>query len=233
MLPLACLLELDSCGVQVSDLDQLDTHWRNYRIFPMACNIQLVFYRPAKGAKGDILVKALLNERETSLPVKTNRYPYYRWADLRQYYLDKLAGYDAQEAAMPQKPEVAERYAKYYTNLPVDITGRTTVPELREALELSAAGIPAGDLVKFTLEGTYTQETHKDLRFLTEQMADRFWFVKIKDESRLALDRESYENDVSLKGEFLRLVMASDLEDADRDAVIRAGLQALSGEAID
>ena len=118
-------------------------------------------------------------------------------------------------------------------NLPVDITGRTTVPELREALELSAAGIPAGDLVKFTLEGTYTQETHKDLRFLTEQMADRFWFVKIKDESRLALDRESYENDVSLKGEFLRLVMASDLEDADRDAVIRAGLQALSGEAID
>ena len=131
VLPLACLLELDSCGVQVSDLDQLDTHWRNYRIFPMACNIQLVFYRPAKGAKGDILVKALLNERETSLPVKTNRYPYYRWADLRQYYLDKLAGYDAQEAAMPQKPEVAERYAKYYTNLPVDITpvSRPVIPD--------------------------------------------------------------------------------------------------------
>ena len=129
VLPLACLLELDSCGIQVSDLDQLDTHWRNYRIFPMACNIQLVFYRPKKG-QGDILVKALLNEREASLPVKTDQYPYYRWADLRQYYLDKLAGYDAQEAAMPQKPEAEERYAKYYTDLPVDITpvSRPVIP---------------------------------------------------------------------------------------------------------
>lgn len=130
VLPLACLLELDSCAVQVNDLDQLDAHWRNYRIFPMGCNIQLIFYRPAKGAKGDILVKALLNEREVSLPVKTDRHPYYRWADLRQYYLDKLAGYDAQEAAMPKQPEIDERYAKYYANLPVQIApvSRPAIP---------------------------------------------------------------------------------------------------------
>ena len=130
VLPLACLLELDSCAVQVSDLNQLDAHWRNYRIFPMGCNIQLIFYRPAKGAKGDILVKALLNEREVSLPVKTDRHPYYRWADLRQYYLDKLAGYDAQEAAMPKQQEIDERYAKYYANLPVNIApvSRPAIP---------------------------------------------------------------------------------------------------------
>ena len=121
VLPLACLLELDSCGAQIDDPDRLDQVWRNYRIFPMACNIQLVFYRPTKG-QGDILVKALLNEREASLPVKTTQYPYYKWADLRQYYLDKLAGYDAREAAMPQKPEVEEKYTRYYTNLPVEVT---------------------------------------------------------------------------------------------------------------
>ena len=92
VMPLACLLELDSCGVQVADLNELDQHWRNYRIFPMACNIQLVFYRPKKGAytTGDILVKALLNERETTLPVSTATPPYYRWQDLREYYLQKL-----------------------------------------------------------------------------------------------------------------------------------------------
>ena len=59
----------------------------------MGCNIQLIFYRPKKG-NGDILVKALLNERETTLPVKTDSHPYYKWADLRQYYLDKLARFD-------------------------------------------------------------------------------------------------------------------------------------------
>ena len=123
VLPLACLLELDSCGISVSNLDLLDQHWRNYRIFPMGCNIQLVFYRPAKG-KGDILVKALLNEREASLPVKTSQYPYYRWSDLRQYYLDKLNAYDAREAAA-NLPVIEPRYTKYYTNLPVDVKAVT------------------------------------------------------------------------------------------------------------
>lgn len=97
VLPLACLLELDSCGIAVNDLDQLDQYWRNYHIFPMACNIQLVFYRPINGKKGDILVKALLNERECTLPVKTKQFPYYRWKDLRQYYLDKLSRFEALE----------------------------------------------------------------------------------------------------------------------------------------
>ena len=119
VMPLACLLELGDCGAQVNDLDQLDQVWRNYRIFPMACNVQLIFYRPKKG-NGDILVKALLNEREMTLPVKTTQHPYYKWSDLRQYYLDKLAAYDAKEAALVQdEPEV--RYQRYYTGLPVDV----------------------------------------------------------------------------------------------------------------
>ena len=94
VMPLACLLELDSCAVKVDNLDKLDQHWQNYKIFPMGCNVQLIFYRPKKGKAGDILVKALLNEREASLPVKTDQYPYYKWSELRQYYLDKLARFD-------------------------------------------------------------------------------------------------------------------------------------------
>ena len=74
----------------------------------MACNIQLIFYRPTKQKANsqqpianskDILVKALLNERECRLPIKTTQYPYYNWADLRQYYLNKLDKFDQREAA--------------------------------------------------------------------------------------------------------------------------------------
>lgn len=99
VMPLACLLELGTCGAQVENLDTLDRVWRNYRIFPMACNVQLVFYRLKKGnspinlgqgGSNDILVKGLLNEREMTLPVKTDQWPYYRWQDLRKYYLDKI-----------------------------------------------------------------------------------------------------------------------------------------------
>ena len=93
VMPLACLLELGTCGARVENLDTLDNVWRNYRIFPMACNVQLVFYRPKKG-DGDILVKALLNEREMTMPGQPVSGPYYRWADLRQYYLDKLRKFE-------------------------------------------------------------------------------------------------------------------------------------------
>ena len=96
VMPLACLLELGNCGLVTEDLENLDATWRNYNIFPMACNIQLVFYRPLSG-KGDILVKALLNEREISLPAKTAQYPYYKWKDLRQHYLERLQWYEQQE----------------------------------------------------------------------------------------------------------------------------------------
>ena len=96
VMPLACLLELDNCGMAVSNLDELDKYWRNYRIFPMGCNIQLIFYRPKKGKTGDILVKALLNEREAYLPIKTNQWPYYSWQELRTYYLNKIAAFEAE-----------------------------------------------------------------------------------------------------------------------------------------
>ena len=96
VLPLACLMELDSCGVSVDNLDELDKHWQNYKIFPMGCNIQLIFYKPKKG-KGDILVKALLNEREATLPVAPTATPYYyKWSDLRQYWSQKLNKFNKQ-----------------------------------------------------------------------------------------------------------------------------------------
>ena len=107
VMPLACLLELDQCGASVNDLNELDKYWRNYKIYPMGCNIQLIFYRPTKQKAGsqktianskDILVKALLNERECTLPIPTNQHPYYKWSDLRQYYLDKLAKFEQREA---------------------------------------------------------------------------------------------------------------------------------------
>ena len=84
VMPLTCLLGLDGTGVQVADLEQLPAiGWSDYRIFPMACNLQFVFYR--KAGSDDILVKILRNENEAKLPIKTDLYPYYHWKDVRAY----------------------------------------------------------------------------------------------------------------------------------------------------
>lgn len=114
----------------------------------------------------------------------------------------------------------------------VDITGLTTVTEIQSAMEAAAAVIDASSLVKFTLTGSYTLETQKDLRFLKKALEPSFYFVKVKDESRLLIDQRSYEHDVSLKGEFIRMVMASDRTDEEKETIICCGIRALSGEEV-
>lgn len=88
VMPLACLLELDNYGKTYYDFESLDAQWRNYKVFPMASNIQWVFYK--KKGSDDILVKILLNEHETRLPVASDVAPYYHWKDVEAYYRAKL-----------------------------------------------------------------------------------------------------------------------------------------------
>jgi hypothetical protein len=38
-------------------------------------------------------VKVLLNEKEATLPIDRSQHPYYKWTDLRRYYLNKLNAY--------------------------------------------------------------------------------------------------------------------------------------------
>ena len=89
VMPLSCLMNLDNLGMRIDDLGQLDERgWQDYRIFPMACNIQLVFYRHP--TKKDILVKILRNEHEARLPIDCATAPYYKWNDVKAYFLARI-----------------------------------------------------------------------------------------------------------------------------------------------
>lgn len=91
LLPLVCLMGLENFGYRTTNLDHLADHWQSYKIFPMACNVQWVFY--SKKGSEQVLMKCLLNEHEVRLPkvIKPVKYPYYDWADVKTYYEKKLA----------------------------------------------------------------------------------------------------------------------------------------------
>lgn len=96
VLPLACLLEIDNFGEEINDLEELaDKGWHDYLVIPMGGNIQMVFYRPKteKFKEEDILVKVLLNEKEVTLPIGRGSGPYYKWTDLKNYYLEKMQNF--------------------------------------------------------------------------------------------------------------------------------------------
>ena len=93
VLPLTCLLGLNGFDQQVTDLEELESRgWINYKVFPMAANIQFIFYRKTP-QDDDVLIKVLLNENETTLPIASDCAPYYHWKDFKDFYLKKLADY--------------------------------------------------------------------------------------------------------------------------------------------
>ena len=89
VLPLCCLMGLNGADFRTTDLENLDKYWQSYKIFPMAVNIQFVYFR--KAGSDDVLMLPLLNEREATLPVETDVAPYYHWIDVRDYFIDKLS----------------------------------------------------------------------------------------------------------------------------------------------
>ena len=94
VMPLVCLLNLNGYGKQMP-LDDLDKNgWLNYRIFPMACNVQFIFYHKNDQDK-DVIFKVLLNEDEAQLPdLKPVQGCYYKWSDFREFFLKKINDYE-------------------------------------------------------------------------------------------------------------------------------------------
>ena len=122
--------------------------------------------------------------------------------------------------------------ARQLHRVQTDITGLTQNAQIAQRMREQARGLSPEDMVEFLLTGESCPTADISAPYLQQTLQGSFFFVKVKDESHLALDADAYRNDVSLKGEFIRQVLASELTDADKAAVIRAGLQALSGEEI-
>lgn len=98
LISIITLMEVGGYGNEINSLEALeDNGWKDFEIIPMAGNLQLVFYRPADKETllpEDILVKAMINEREVSMPGEPVSGNYYRWSDLRSHYIKKLENFD-------------------------------------------------------------------------------------------------------------------------------------------
>ncbi len=85
IIPLTALLRLDGCFSDTERPERLADDYADFRVSPMASNLQMVFFRnPVLPSAGDVLVRVYLNERDIALPIHSYN-NYYRWADLRPY----------------------------------------------------------------------------------------------------------------------------------------------------
>lgn len=88
----------------------------------------------------------------------------------------------------------------------------------------------AEDLIKVVLKGERTPDFLVDTDALATKLNDSFFFGKVYDRTLLKVSADDYAEDKSVRGEFVRSVLASDLSEEDKTAVITKGLAALKGE---
>lgn len=89
VVPLTSLMHLEGCDAVIDSPDDFYKGWCDWKVTPMAANIQLIFFRNPKNPD-NILVKILHNERETRIPVKTDIWPYYNWKDVKAYFRSQI-----------------------------------------------------------------------------------------------------------------------------------------------
>ena len=112
----------------------------------------------------------------------------------------------------------------------MDVTGMMTQEEIRREILEELASVPREDLVKIVLTGRVDLEAERDPEWVRKWLEDEYYFLKVKDETSLLVRPEDYQYDVSLKGEFVRLVLASDLPEHEKEEILQRGIRALAGE---
>ncbi len=92
--------------------------------------------------------------------------------------------------------------------------------------------IDSSSMIKVELVGSFSLSMQKHIELCEKRLNERFYFAKIKDNSTLKLKDLDYMNDYSLRGEYIRQVMASNLSQDDKDQLILMGAKALDGEEL-
>ena len=101
------------------------------------------------------------------------------------------------------------------------------------AEEALKAGAEHNDMVSIVMTGERDEDNEPDEAYIATRLLREFFKVRIEDRTTVRIDIEKYRNEVSLKGEFVRQVLADpSLDEKMRNAVIRTGFNAFRGDDI-
>ena len=120
-----------------------------------------------------------------------------------------------------------------YKKVEIDITGLDTHSKIYDAMFNKTKSIERKNIVRVELKGKYNADTQKEREELERKLRENFFWGDVKDSSKLDRASVDYQNEISLKSEFVRLVTeSSGLSEAEKDKIIEYGIKALHGEEI-
>ena len=133
---------------------------------------------------------------------------------------------------LPVSPAFFKTARRTIHRLEVDISEcGTAFSAICGRIDEAVLGIPREDLVRIELLGALPPDAARpEYTRLTEHYSARFYYFEIKDRTRIAISAEDYRDSLTLKGEFVRRVLASPLSEEEKSAILRAGFAALRTE---
>ena len=114
----------------------------------------------------------------------------------------------------------------------VDVTHANSTLDAEKLIDSQLENISQDSLIKIVLKGKVDVDSERDINYLEKKYKSIYYFAKIYDETTLKIDFMTYQNDASLKGEFIRLVLSQDLSEEEQSKIISTGIKALSGEEV-
>lgn len=114
-------------------------------------------------------------------------------------------------------------------NVPVPDSDYNTI---MKAVSQAVSSIPAKDIVQVDLTGEISEDTEIETDSYEAALESdfNFYYLRVKNKTETKIDYEKYKDDVSLKGEFIRLVKENGtLSDAEKSRIIMTGIRALAG----
>lgn len=130
--------------------------------------------------------------------------------------------------------------SRNYFNIELDITGCNRDQEIIQKLAVAdSIEFLQNDLYSLTLKGFIPQKYTPDVKFLMDNLKNKCFYIRIKNETSVQFEYEQYLEDPGIKGEFVRMLL--DMQDNEASVekketlfmAIQYGLQAMENNRVD
>lgn len=128
------------------------------------------------------------------------------------------------------KTEFISQPVRTIHEINVNLESGMTFAEILNEIKAATEKIPVKDIIQVVLKGEISEDTEIDISAYETMLQSSHFYVRIKDKTEAKIDYKKYENDVSLKGEFIRIVNSqADLSEEQKAKIIMTGIKALAG----
>lgn len=111
----------------------------------------------------------------------------------------------------------------------VDVTGLDSYVAQFDAVKKAIDKFSSEDMFKVILTGSTEEGQKAETAAIRDKLSDLVFFAKVVDETRLKLDFEKLQKELSLRGEFFRVASQLKADEKDVAAILKYGFNAMDG----